>query len=334
MPDFGPPDTLDQPVKPLEPSFSVVIPLYQKVRWIGRCLESIRAQAHAAFEVIVVDDGSTDGGGDVVRSIGAGWVQCVRQDNAGAAAARNTGIARAQGTYIALIDADDTWSPNHLAVLARLANAHPDATLLGTAWCQFGKPMIDPALTSEPTVVDLDLYLERGIANRQAFCSSVVAFPRNVLARAGHELFPRGSRLAEDQDAWITLLRAGYGVRSLEMTARYELDTVNPTIAAPRIDDFKSVIFDKWSRDPQFQSGRFIDFVATHRLLTIERHAGSTPMRVLLKAIFETRSISTRGHKLRAVARVLLAPVLLPVLDLLAPVLPRRFMAMRRSVGP
>jgi glycosyltransferase involved in cell wall biosynthesis len=319
-------DAIDRPAAP---SFSVVIPLYQKVRWIGRCLESIRAQTHPAFEVLVVDDGSTDGGGDVARSVGAGWVQVVRQANAGAAAARNTGIAQARGTYIALIDADDSWSPNHLAVLARLAKAQPGATLLGTGWYQFGKPMIDRALASEPTIVDLDLYLERGIANRQLFCSSVVAFPRSVLARTGPELFPRGSRLAEDQDAWITLLRAGYGVRSREMTARYELDTFNPTIFSPRIDDFDSVIFDKWSRDPQFQTGRFVDFVATHRLLTIERHAGSTPMRLLLKAVLETRSVTTRGHKLRAALRVLVAPVLMP---LIAPLLhKRRRVALGRS---
>jgi glycosyltransferase involved in cell wall biosynthesis len=316
---------------PSSPRFSVVVPLYQKVRWIGRCLESIRAQSHPAFEVIVVDDGSTDGSGDVVQSIGAGWVRYVRQDNAGAAAARNAGIALAQGSYVALLDADDSWSPNHLSVLARLAQAHPEATLLGTAWYQFGKPMIDPVLAHEPTVVDLDLYLERGIANRQPFCASVVAFPRSVLARTGPELFPRGSRLAEDQDAWITLLRAGYGVRSREMTARYEFDPVSPTIAAPTLDDFKSVIFDKWSRDPQFQSDRFIDFVARHRLLTIERHAGSTPIPVLLKAIAETRSVNTRRFKWRAAARVLLAPIVYPVL---APLMPGRFMGLRRANRP
>lgn len=91
------------------PTVSVVIPVYNGAKYVGEALESVFAQTLRPSEVIVVDDGSTDGTGEVVR--GFETVTYVYQANAGASAARNLGVDRASGEYIAFLDHDDVWSP-------------------------------------------------------------------------------------------------------------------------------------------------------------------------------------------------------------------------------
>ena len=103
------------------PRVSVVIPLYQTERYVLEAVGSVLAQTMRDFEVIVVDDGSTDAGPDLVRGLGDPRVRVVRQDNRGLAGARNTGVREARADYIALLDSDDLWAPTKLEKLvARL----------------------------------------------------------------------------------------------------------------------------------------------------------------------------------------------------------------------
>jgi glycosyltransferase involved in cell wall biosynthesis len=96
------------------PFVSLVVPVYNGGRFLGEALESLLALDYEPFEVIVVDDGATDGSADVARSFSA--VRVVRQENQGPAAARNTGIALARGGFIAIHDADDLVPPTKLSV--------------------------------------------------------------------------------------------------------------------------------------------------------------------------------------------------------------------------
>jgi hypothetical protein len=107
------------------PLVSVVIPLYQTERYIAETLASVLAQTFTDFEVIVVDDQSSDGGPALARSTGDARVRVVRQVNRGLAGARNTGIRNARGRYIALLDADDLWEADKLARHIEALDADP-----------------------------------------------------------------------------------------------------------------------------------------------------------------------------------------------------------------
>ena len=93
---------------------SIVIPLYDKAPYVERALDSIRAQTFSDFEVIVVNDGSTDDGASVVTRYPDARVRLITQSNAGPGPARNAGIAEAQGEFVAFLDADDEWLPTYL----------------------------------------------------------------------------------------------------------------------------------------------------------------------------------------------------------------------------
>ncbi|MCX7013771.1 MAG: glycosyltransferase family A protein [Candidatus Sumerlaeota bacterium] len=98
------------------PMVSVVIPTYNRFRWVPEAIDSVLAQTFKDFEVIVVDDGSTDNTRETLLRYGD-RIRYLHQDNAGVSAARNRGILEARGEWITFLDSDDVWLPNRLAVL-------------------------------------------------------------------------------------------------------------------------------------------------------------------------------------------------------------------------
>ena len=112
---------------------SVVIPAYRSAATICRAVDSVLAQTHAAAEIIVVDDGSPDEQAAVVEQTYGPRVTLLRTPNGGAASARNAGIDRATGDYIAFLDADDYWEADKLALQLALFDRHPELGLVAGA---------------------------------------------------------------------------------------------------------------------------------------------------------------------------------------------------------
>ena len=202
-------------------TFSVIIPLFDKARFVVDTIESVFAQRHPALEIIVVDDASTDGGADLVERTFGDQVTVMRQPNAGPGPARNRGVEAARGDWIAFLDADDRWRPDHLATLNGLATRFPTARTLSTRFAtgQAGQEarLLDHA---QPTAALLDYFAMP--LDRPTMWTSCVAVERvTFLASGGFGAFVPG----EDLDLWVRLALAGPVAASTATTALYVRET-------------------------------------------------------------------------------------------------------------
>lgn len=188
--------------------FSIVIPLYNKAPYIANTVASALAQTFTDFEVIVVDDGSSDGGAELVEAMLDPRLRLVRQPNAGVAAARNHGIALAQGEWVAFLDADDWHHPQHLANLLLAQESCPDADTVAADFVPVADtegrwPMpwpIPPGPPEVERITDLPLRWMRG----PSIFTSAVAVRRTRLLQM-QPCFPPGESQGEDLDVWFRL---------------------------------------------------------------------------------------------------------------------------------
>ena len=185
---------------------SVVIPLYNKARHIRRALDSVLAQTYQDFELIVVDDGSTDGGADVVAAYDDRRIRLTRQENQGECAARNRGIAEARADLVAFLDADDEWLPEHLATVTRLAEEYPQCGAHATAYervdAQHRRTTPKFKDVPEPPWEGIIPNYFRSALSGPVW-SSAVAIPERVFGSVG--LFPVGVRRGGDLDMWCRI---------------------------------------------------------------------------------------------------------------------------------
>lgn len=184
-------------------SISVVIPLYNKRDEVGATLRSVLAQTLPPMEVIVVDDGSTDGGAEVVRTVGGPSVRLISQSNAGVSAARNRGAAQAQGAYVAFLDADDRWEPGFLAEIAAMIREFPGCGIYSTAFWVVGREGRFPAPCPDRRGVVGNFF--RDSAHRYISIPSASVVPRRVFEQTGG--FPVGMKIGEDLYLWVKIAR-------------------------------------------------------------------------------------------------------------------------------
>jgi glycosyltransferase involved in cell wall biosynthesis len=116
------------PVSP--PLISVVIPVFNAEPHLAEALDSVVTQSHPSIEVLVIDDGSTDGSGEVARRYPDPRIRVVSQPNSGPAAARNRGVLIAKGEFLAFLDADDIWEPFKLKLQLDVLQAHPNVAMV------------------------------------------------------------------------------------------------------------------------------------------------------------------------------------------------------------
>ena len=118
----------------MTPYFSIIIPLYNKEDFIADTIKSVLNQTFTDFEIIVVNDGSTDNSLKELQSIKDHRIITIQQKNQGVSIARNNGIKNAKGNYITLLDADDEWKPNHLELFYKTIKQFPNGALFCNAY--------------------------------------------------------------------------------------------------------------------------------------------------------------------------------------------------------
>lgn len=189
------------------PRVSVVIPAYNAAQFIAETLDSVRAQTYPSYEVVVVDDGSTDGTQAVVEDYFARHGlpgRCLGQANKKIAGARNVGMRAARGEFIALLDHDDLWRPNKLESVLREFERHPDADLVCHAEDITRAGRRVKTLYYGPAGVDL---YERLLFKGNALSPSASVFRRDkALAIGGFRENPEFNTV-EDYDFWMRFSR-------------------------------------------------------------------------------------------------------------------------------
>ena len=290
--------------------FSVVIPLFNKREYVSRAVESVLGQSQVAEELIVVDDGSTDGSGEIVEAYGD-MVTLIRQANAGEAAARNSGIRAAKGTHIAFLDADDCWKSEFLAIVRQLVERHPDAAIYGTGIEAIevdrtrSLPEDDWRFIDGSGRLDYPAALARWVFPLSA---SSVCVPAARFREIG--LFDERLKLATDIDMWVRLCLSGPAFLDRRIGATYHKDALDrSTTVQPEFWDkrlFFVDVLEERLRAPGIVSPdrrnlkRFLAQVTYEALVA---KADSNPGFDLAGAMQDRKQSLTGIHFLRAGAR-------------------------------
>jgi len=206
-----------------DPFVSIIIPAYNAQDYIRATLESVAAQTYPDFEVIIVDDSSTDSTGEIAMSFADDprFKVIRRQVNGGVAAAENDGVLSARGKWIGLLGADDLWMPDKLSKQVELARTHDDTALIFGNGIEFNDGGdIGPFYRERRKFPEGDVYLR--VLGRNCFWASSVMVKRQDILDAG--LFRTDLRAASDHDMWIKILRRGGMVRGVwEPIVRYRI---------------------------------------------------------------------------------------------------------------
>ena len=200
------------------PLVSVIIPNYNHARFVGDAIQSVLDQTYKNFEIIVVDDGSTDNSREVISQFGD-KVQCIYQKNAGLSAARNTGIKASKGTLIGVLDADDMYEPEFLKTLVGVLRANPDAD---GVYC--GYQFVDetnnllPQIENRPVSSD-ELYT--ALLDGNFFVPESIFLRRHVYDAV--DLFDEALWACEDWDVWLRATKKFKIFHSHEILTRHRI---------------------------------------------------------------------------------------------------------------
>lgn len=183
----------------IKPQVSVIIPTYNRGRVIKEAIDSVLAQDYTEFELIVVDDGSTDHTSDVLDSY-RNVIKVLSQKNKGVSAARNRGIAEASGKFIAFLDSDDLWLPQKLSTQVEFFNKTPDALICQTeeVWIRNGLRVNPKKRHKKPSGMIFKLSLELCLVS-----PSAVMIKRSLFDRVGE--FDETLPACEDYDLWLRI---------------------------------------------------------------------------------------------------------------------------------
>lgn len=219
----------------INPSFSVVIPVHDKARHVAASVASALRQTRQAEEIIIIDDASTDDSAAIISQMTDPRIRMLFRDTPGPGgyAARNLGIAEANGNWIAFLDADDIWHPSHLADIEATIMASPEAGCVATRYEHvFADHRAPSKMTAQLSAAagrsadfreSLDIWVHSGEC---PIWTSAAAFRLDILRRAGP--FPAGKAVrGGDKDMWLRALSHAPFAYVPRISAEFHRDTDN-----------------------------------------------------------------------------------------------------------
>lgn len=212
--------------------FTVVIPLFNKAGYVQRALDSVFAQTVAPSEILVINDGSTDGGDAIARRQADPRVRVIDQPNRGVSVARNVGLEAAREPFVAFLDADDCWRPGLVAAMQAAIEAVPGAVLYAAGFEHVadGVPRRRFAVAGPPAAgpreVDFFATCRRG---HPLHMSTTVVDRSAALAAGG---FPEGVAFCEDWIFWCRMALQGRVVLMPEILCDYDVGVPGQAVAA------------------------------------------------------------------------------------------------------
>lgn len=254
---------------------SVVIPLYNKEQSIASTLQSVLKQTYQDFEIVIVNDGSTDHSVEKVAKVTDPRIRLIHQKNAGVSAARNRGIEEAGGEYIAFLDADDEWKSNYLKIQYKLTQKYPECCVFA---CNYEFKDTQGKVT--PTIIRklpfkgedgiLSNYFEVSSCSHPPICSISIMVKKNAIQSIGG--FPIGIKSGEDLLTWARL------------ACRYSIAFYTIPLA--------TFIFDEqhFNEDQRKRMPEEIDYVGSELAKLYERH----------RHVIGLKSYIGLWHKMRA----------------------------------
>ena len=220
-----------------QPKLSVIIPLYNKAPYIRKALESVFAQTFKDWELIVVDDGSTDGSATICEKFIKEASQTIHntlyiihQTNSGVSAARNNGVAASHGEFVCFLDADDWWEPTYLEKMAQLIEDYPETGLYASNYIYYkpGKTRVAVNNIETGYFNYPKAYYE---SNAMPVWTGAAMIPRKVFEEMGG--FPLGIKLGEDFLLWSKIAMQ-YKVAFLNEALAWYNNDIPATLRATR----------------------------------------------------------------------------------------------------
>lgn len=218
---------------------SVIIPLYNKELSIGSTLQSVLDQTFQEFEIVIVNDGSTDKSVEVVESINDKRIRLVQQENQGVSAARNKGIEKANYEWIAFLDGDDLWKTNHLEEINKMRKLYPNEKVFVTSF-KYSDNRKKFRHLRDKNISKIDNYFKEAI-DEALIWTSVVVIHKSCFKKVGlfNSILVRG----EDKDLWARLGRNYNIIKSQLITATYRIEAENRSdIRTPIKQTFEAIV--------------------------------------------------------------------------------------------
>lgn len=241
------------------PFFTVIIPVYNKEKFIENTIKSVLQQSFSDFELILVNDGSTDNSILKIENFSDSRITFYTKENGGASSARNFGLEKAKANYITFLDADDYWYPDFLQEMASSIEEFPNHKIFSAAIEVESDKVVFPSQysikkSSEREIVD---YFVASMKTT-IICTSCAVFEKSVFEKVGH--FDTEIKSGQDTDMWIRMGLEFPVVFSWKILARYVYDP--NSLSRNKEYSNKNFNFDKFialeKTHPNLK--RFIDF--------------------------------------------------------------------------